>query len=167
VASWAYPGVAGSGGLLAEPALAGEILLRWLPVLLVARFFLTMWSYGSGAAGGIFAPLLVIGALGGLAVGRLANVVAPAWAAHPEVFAVIGMGGLLTAIVRAPLTGIVLMVELTGKYDFMLPLLVCCLVAYGIAEVLREPPIYEALRERANQKSPPLEIVPAVVEEAR
>jgi chloride channel protein, CIC family len=167
VASWAYPGVAGSGGLLAEHALAGEILLRWLPVLLVARFFLTMWSYGSGAAGGIFAPLLVIGALGGLAVGRLANVVAPAWAAHPEVFAVIGMGGLLTAIVRAPLTGIVLMVELTGKYDFMLPLLVCCLVAYGIAEVLREPPIYEALRERANQKSPPLEIVPAVVEEAR
>ena len=59
------------------------------------------------------------------------------------------MGGLLTAIVRAPLTGIVLMIELTGTYDFMLPLLGCCLVAYGVAEATSTPPIYEALRERA------------------
>ncbi len=61
------------------------------------------------------------------------------------------MGALLTAIVRAPLTGIVLMVELTGKYDFMLPLLVSCLAAYGVAEALKDAPIYEALRERANR----------------
>ena len=61
------------------------------------------------------------------------------------------MGGLLTAIVRAPLTGIVLMIELTGKYDFMLPLLACCLVAYGVAEALGDTPIYEALRMRANR----------------
>ena len=68
-------------------------------------------------------------------------------------FAVIGMGGLLTSIVRAPLTGIVLMIELTGKYDFMLPLLACCLVAYGVADSLRDEPIYEeALRERAKRK---------------
>jgi CIC family chloride channel protein len=108
-----------------------------------------MLSYGSGAAGGFFAPLLVIGALGGLAVGRVAHGFAPAWADYPEVFAVLGMGALLTAIVRAPLTGIVLMIELTGKYDFMLPLLVCSLVAYGVAEALQDEPIYEALRERA------------------
>lgn len=151
LASGLYPGVAGSGGLLAERALAGGIALRWLPVLLATRFVLTMGSYGTGAAGGIFAPLLVIGALGGLAFGQVAHVIAPAWAGHPQVFAVIGMGGLLTAIVRAPLTGIVLMIELTGVYDFMLPLLACSLVAYGVAEVLRTPPIYEALRERANR----------------
>lgn len=146
-----YPGVAGSGGLIAERAIAGEIAGRWLLGLLVARFLLSMWSYGSGAAGGIFAPLLVIGALGGLAVGQAAQACFPTWAEHPEVFAVIGMGGLLTAIVRAPLTGIVMMIELTGKYDFMLPLLVCCLVAYGVAEALRDKPIYEALRERAQR----------------
>jgi CIC family chloride channel protein len=58
------------------------------------------------------------------------------------------MGALLTAIVRAPLTAIVLMVELTGEYGFMLPLLASCLVSYGVAEFLQEPPIYEALRER-------------------
>ena len=121
-------------------------------VILAVRFVLTMISYGCGAAGGIFAPLLVLGALGGLAVGRTAHAFAPMWAVQPEVFAVVGMGALLTAIVRAPLTGIVLMVELTGKYDFMLPLLASCLVAYGVAEVLRDVPIYEALRERANAK---------------
>jgi CIC family chloride channel protein len=65
---------------------------------------------------------------------------------------VLGMGALLTAIVRAPLTGIVLMIELTGKYDFMLPLLASCLVAYGVAEALQDKPIYEALRERAKVK---------------
>ncbi len=150
LASWFYPGIAGSGAGLAERALMGEIAVKFLLLFLLARFFLTMLSYGSGAAGGIFAPLLVIGALGGLAVGRVAHGVAPAWAEYPEVFAVLGMGALLTAIVRAPLTGIVLMIELTGKYDFMLPLLVSCLVAYGVAEGLGDVPIYEALRERAG-----------------
>src|SRR3954470_19367821 len=154
LASGIYPGVAGGGGLLAERALTGEIAFRWLPLLIAARFFLTMVSYGTGAAGGIFAPLLVIGALGGLAFGQIVHSALPDWAAHPAAFAVIGMGGLLTAIVRAPLTGIVLMIELTGKYDFMLPLLVCCLVAYGVAEALRNTPIYEALRERAKQARP-------------
>jgi len=153
IASGLYPGVAGSGGVLAERALIGEIALRWVPLLLLVRFMLTMVSYGSGAAGGIFAPLLVIGALGGLATGGAVNAVWPALAPHPEIFAVLGMGALLTAIVRAPLTGIVLMVELTGKYDFMLPLLVSCLAAYGVAEGLKNAPIYEALRERANRQA--------------
>lgn len=150
-ASGIVPGVAGGGGVLAERALMGEIALRWLPLLLVTRFFLTMTSYGTGAAGGIFAPLLVLGALGGLGFGHAVHLALPSWATHPETFAVIGMGGLLTAIVRAPLTGIVLMIELTGKYDFMLPLLACCLVAYAVAEGLRDTPIYEALRERSKR----------------
>ena len=68
-AAWIYPGVSGSGSILSERALAGEIAIRWVLVLLAARFLLTMVSYGSGAAGGIFAPLLVLGSLGGLAVG--------------------------------------------------------------------------------------------------
>jgi len=149
-AAWAYPGVSGSGGLLAERALTGEIALRWVLVLVAVRFILTMTSYGCGAAGGIFAPLLVIGALGGLAVGRAAHAITPLWAPQPEIFAVLGMGALFTSIVRAPLTGIVLMIELTGKYDFMLPLLVSCFAAYGVAEAMKDTPIYEALRERSK-----------------
>lgn len=149
VAAWVYPGVSGSGALLSESALGGGIAIRWVLVLLAARFALTMLSYGSGAAGGIFAPLLVLGSLGGLAVGAAVHAVMPTWAEYPETFAVITMGALFTAIVRAPLTGIVLMIELTGTYEFMLPLLVSCFAAYGVAEALRDTPIYEALRERA------------------
>jgi chloride channel protein, CIC family len=147
--AWLYPEVSGSGVLLSGRALAGGIAIRWVLILIVARFVLTMVSYGSGAAGGIFAPLLVLGSLGGLAVGAAAHAVAPGWAAYPETFAVIGMGALFTSTVRAPLTGIVLMIELTGEYGFMLPLLVGCFAAYGIAEALGDKPIYEVLRERS------------------
>jgi len=149
LAAWLYPGVSGSGAGLAERALDGQIAMGWILVLALARFALTMVSYGSGAAGGIFAPLLVIGALVGLAIGTLAHEIAPGLAPHPAIFAVLGMGALLTSIVRAPLTGIVLMIELTGKYDFMLPLLASCFVAYGVAEALGDHPIYESLRKRA------------------
>ncbi len=148
-----YPGVVGSGNhLLEEAATGGALVMPWFLLLLV-RFVLTMTSYGSGAAGGIFAPLLVLGALAGLGFGQLAHNVVPAWIPHPEVYAVLGMGALFTATVRAPLTGIVLMVELTGEYGFMLPLLVSCLIAYGVAEALRDEPVYEALRHRALRKS--------------
>jgi len=153
LAAWVYPEVSGSGATLAEWAFRGAIAPRWILALIAVRFALTMVSYGSGSAGGFFAPLLVLGALGGLGVGHLAHAVAPGSAAFPEVFAVLGMGALLTAAVRAPLTGIVLMIELTGQYDFMLPLLVSCFAAYGVAEALRDAPIYEALRERSSGAS--------------
>jgi CIC family chloride channel protein len=154
LAAWIYPGVSGSGAILSERALAGEIAIKWVLVLLAVRFVLTMVSYGSGAAGGIFAPLLVLGSLGGLAVGAAVHLIAPGWVVFPETIAVLGMGALFTATVRAPLTGIVLMIELTGTYDFMLPLLVSCFAAYGVAEALGDKPIYEALRERSTHRDP-------------
>jgi len=153
LAGWLYPGVAGGGGALTDQALAGHVALYLLPILIVIRFALTMLSYGCGTAGGIFAPLLVIGALAGLLIGHATHALAAGLAPNPEVFVVFGMGALFTAIVRAPLTGIVLMVEMTGQYGFMLPLLVSCLAAYGIAEWLGDTPIYEALRLRADRAS--------------
>jgi len=149
LAAWAMPGLAGGGASLTDLAIAGKISVGLLPVLLIARFALTMISYGCGAAGGIFAPMLVIGALAGLLTGVSIESIWPAALAHPETFAVLGMGALFTSVVRAPLTGIVLMLEMTGRYEFMLPLLACCLTAYGIAEWAGEPGIYEALRRRS------------------
>lgn len=147
-AGWLIPGLAGGGGRLADHAIAGSFAMGILPVLLIWRFVLTMVSYGSGSAGGIFAPMLVIGALAGLLFGQVTENFFPMLLAHPETFALLGMGALFTAVVRAPLTGIVLMVEMTGQYEFMLPLLVCCLSAYGVTEWLGAPAIYEALRHR-------------------
>lgn len=149
-----FPSLVGSGNNLVEAAVTGVLVTRGLLLLLATRFLLTLISYGSGAAGGIFAPILVLGSIGGLWIGRMGQIVVPDWIPHPEVFAILGMGALLTAIVRAPLTGIVLMVELTGEYAFMLPLLVSCLIAYGVAEGMKSPPIYEALRLRALGRNP-------------
>ncbi|ACB76306.1 H(+)/Cl(-) exchange transporter ClcA [Opitutus terrae] len=153
LAAWFLPGLAGSGGHLVQAALAGELALYLVPVFVLARFGATMLSYASGAAGGIFAPLLVLGALAGLWFGSGVHALVSNPGLTPAVFCVLGMGAMFTAVVRAPLTGIVLMVELTGTYGFMLPLLVSCMAAYGVAELLGNMPIYEALRERSLRPS--------------
>uniref|UniRef100_UPI00404927DB H(+)/Cl(-) exchange transporter ClcA n=1 Tax=Cephaloticoccus sp. TaxID=1985742 RepID=UPI00404927DB len=146
---WTVPGLAGSGGELVQLSLSGKIAIGLMPLFLLARFSLTMVSYSSGAAGGIFAPLLVLGALGGLWFGAGVEHFMGSAGISQQVFCVLGMGALFTAIVRAPLTGIILMLELTASYSFMLPLLVSCLCAYGVAEALGNTPIYEALRQRS------------------
>jgi CIC family chloride channel protein len=145
---WFSPLLISSGHSLAETALKGGILLAAIPLIFVIRFLMTTTSYGTGAPGGIFAPLLVLGALIGLAIGQIANGIAPDIVPIPAVFAVVGMAAYFTAIVRAPLTGIMLIVEMTGNYSQMLPLLVSCFCAYAAAELLNDLPIYEALLER-------------------
>jgi len=148
LAGWFSPMIVGGGHSLAETTLAGNLVLWVIPIFFVIRFLMTISSYATGAAGGIFAPLLALGALLGLALGQIANLIAPGVVPQPAVFAVVGMAAYFTAIVRAPLTGIVLIVEMTGNYRQMLPLLVACFCAYAVAELLKDLPIYEALLER-------------------
>jgi len=145
---WFSPIAVGGGHSLAELVLAGNLALTAIPLLLLIRFLMTISSYATGTAGGIFAPLLALGALLGLAIGQIVHAFAPGIVPEPAVFAVVGMAALFTAIVRAPLTGIVLIVEMTGNYQQMLPLLVGCFCAYAMAEILKDSPIYEALLER-------------------
>lgn len=145
---WFSPLLLSSGDALVEAALKGNVLLAAIPLFFVARFLLTIASYGTGAPGGIFAPLLVLGALAGLAVGQLTHNLLPGVVPIPGAFAVVGMAAYFTAIVRAPLTGIMLIVEMTGSYSQMLPLLISCFSAYAVAEFLKDAPIYEALLER-------------------
>ncbi|MBE0669598.1 MAG: H(+)/Cl(-) exchange transporter ClcA [Anaerolineales bacterium] len=148
IAGWFSPMIVGGGHSLAETALAGKLILWAIPIFFIIRFLMTISSYGTGAAGGIFAPLLALGALLGLALGQIANRIVPGIVPQPAVFAVVGMAAYFTAIVRAPLTGIVLIVEMTGNYHQMLPLLVACFFAYAVAELLKDLPVYEALLER-------------------
>lgn len=164
---WFSPLSIGSGHSLAESALKGELLLGAIPLFFIVRFALTTTSYSTGTPGGIFAPLLVLGALIGLAIGMIANRFVPDVAPIPAVFAVVGMAAYFTAIVRAPLTGIMLIVEMTGNYSLLLPLLVSCFCAYAIAEYMNDLPIYESLLERDLNKTGGTAAVlkvPAVVE---
>ena len=142
------PAYVGGGHGLAEAALGARLTLAILPALFLLRFAMTLGSYGTGAPGGIFAPLLALGSLVGLAVGDLAALAMPHAGVLPGAFAVVGMAAYFTAIVRAPLTGIVLIVEMTSSYALSLPLLVACFCAYGVAEAMRNLPIYEELLQR-------------------
>jgi CIC family chloride channel protein len=90
----------------------------------------------------------VIGSLLGLATGEISHIFVPDVVPVPAVFAVVGMAAYFTAIVRAPLTGVALIVEMTGNYQQMLPLLISCFCAYAVAEWMRDLPVYEALLER-------------------
>lgn len=148
LAGWFSPLLVGSGHTLAAKTLRGELALGLIPVFLVVRLVLTTASYGTGAPGGIFAPLLVIGAMIGLACGQTAHIFLPQVVPIPAVFAVIGMAAYFTAVVRAPLTAVMLIAEMTGSYVLLLPLLAACFFAYAVAEHLRELPVYEALLER-------------------
>jgi chloride channel protein, CIC family len=163
---WFSPSLIGSGHALAEETLQGSLVLAVLPLFFLVRFVLTPASYATGAPGGIFAPLLVLGALIGLAIGQLGHMLTPDVVPIAAVFAVVGMAAYFTAIVRAPLTGIMLIIEMTGNYAQMLPLLVSCFCAYAVAEYFRDLPIYEALLERDLQHGGPAPLLkePAVIE---
>jgi CIC family chloride channel protein len=145
---WFIPTAIGNGHVLAEMTLSGKIALTAIPAWFVIRFLLTNLSYGTGVPGGIFAPLLVLGALIGLAVGKITQLILPSAVPVPAVFAVVGMAAYFTAIVRAPLTGVVLILEMTGNYEQMLPLLISCFFAYAVTEYMKDLPIYEVLLER-------------------
>jgi CIC family chloride channel protein len=150
---WFLPIVVGTGHIMAETVLEGGIGLSIIVLWFALRFGLTMISYGCGAPGGIFTPLLVLGALIGLAVGDLTHLLLPGTVDHPEAFAVVGMAAYFAAIVRAPLTGIVLIVEMTNNYQQMLSLLVACFSAHLIADAMGDRPIYEALLDRDLRRS--------------
>jgi CIC family chloride channel protein len=144
------PGVVGGGENLGEIAITGHILVWTALWLIVVRFVLTMASYGSGAPGGIFAPLLALGAI-------LGHLFAGVWGMmagtpqQPAAFAIVAMAALFTAIVRSPLTGVVLLLEMTGSWTLILPMMAACLPAYAVPELLGNLPLYDSLREMSEK----------------
>ncbi len=134
--------------LLGNPSLTLGLLL----ILLVGKFCFSILSFGSGAPGGIFFPLLVLGAL----LGAIFSSVAQTLGFDPVYlnnFIIFGMCGYFTAIVRAPITGIVLISEMTGSLSHLLSLTAVSLVAYITASLLNSEPIYESLLTRILQKN--------------
>ncbi|ACK68680.1 Chloride channel core [Gloeothece citriformis PCC 7424] len=131
-----------------DQQISGDVLI----LVFCIRFILTMISYGSGAPGGIFAPMLALATIFSLGTAREFHSWFPQLLPEPAVLAVAGMGALVAATVRAPLTAIILTVEMTGNYLLILPLLITCLMASMTAHKLGGKPIYSVLLERAIQK---------------
>jgi CIC family chloride channel protein len=138
----------GTGTELITNALSSQMLYQQLLIYFVLRFVFTMASYGTGAPGGIFAPLLLLGVLAGSFFGDAVSGFSAGAPFDFSVWAVLGMAGFFSAVVRAPITGTVLILEMTAAYDLLLPLMVVSIIAYGIPELFRDKPIYEALLHR-------------------
>ena len=145
---WWAPALVGTGHVLTTTMLAGDLGAAALVGIFVVRFALTLVSYGCGAPGGVFAPMLILGGALGLAIAAVAGAVLPLTPNDVRAVAVVGMAAYFAAVVRAPLTGIVLMIEMTGQYALILPLALASAVAFGTAEWLRDPPLYRSLLER-------------------
>lgn len=148
LAAWFAPTMVGGGDMLTQAILADRYALGGLLTIFLARFLLGPWSYAAGVPGGIFAPLLVLGASSGALFGVVLNHFVPYPGVSPIALAVIGMAALFSACVRAPLTGIVLTVEMTGRGDLTLSLLGASLMAMVVAMLLKSKPIYETLKRR-------------------
>ena len=145
---WFGPSMIGGGENVAGAVLASCPATTGLLALFVARFFVGPLSYAAGTPGGVFAPLLAMGAISGALFAELANALQPAWDLSPTTFAVVGMAALFTAVVRAPFTGAILTIEMTARADCALPMLVACLAAAALASAVGSAPIYDTLKAR-------------------
>ncbi len=138
-------GIAGDPYKTLELALTGSMPVLFMVVFCVLKLVATVSSYSSGGSGGIFAPSLFIGAMLGGAVGYLDVTVFH----HPKdaigAFAVVGMGAVFAGIVRAPMTSILIVFEMTGGYGLVLPLMIANMTAFVLARYWRPIPVYEAL----------------------
>jgi CIC family chloride channel protein len=146
--AWVLPDLVGGGDPITQRTLLGAGTLAMLPLVFLLRLSLGALSYSAGTPGGLFAPMLVLGAQFGLFFGLACQLAFPGLNIQTEAFAVVGMAAVFTGVVRAPLTGIVLATEMTADVTLLLPMLGACAMAMLTPTLLKDPPIYDSLRER-------------------
>jgi chloride channel protein, CIC family len=145
--AWFGPGLVGGGDAITQSALSGTGSLEIVALVFLIRFCLGAISYAAATPGGLFAPMLVLGAQSGLLFGAACRWAFPTLDVPIESFAVVGMAAFFTGVVRAPLTGIVLAAELTDNVSLFHPMLGACAIAMLIPTLLRNQPIYDSLRD--------------------
>lgn len=141
-------GIAGDPYRTLTLALSGATAL--LPVQAMLAFcalklLATACSYSSGGAGGIFAPSLFMGGMLGGAFGYVDVAVFHHSSDAIGAFAVVGMGAVFAGVIRAPMTSILIIFEMTGGYGLVLPLMIANMTAFVLARHLRRTPVYDAL----------------------
>jgi CIC family chloride channel protein len=148
VLAWFLPHLVGGGENVTQRTLDGTGALAFLPFVFLLRFGLACTSYAARTPGGLFAPMLVLGAQIGLLFGMLWQLGFPQLGVQPVAFAIVGMAAFFAGAVRAPVTGIVLVIEMTASFPMFLPMLAACFTAMLVPTLLGDPPIYDSLRNR-------------------
>jgi CIC family chloride channel protein len=138
-------GITGGGYAVLADALSGKLALAVLLGLSAMKLVATVASYSSGGAGGIFAPALFVGGMLGGAIGYLDVAVFDHPSSSIASFALVGMGAVFAGVIRAPITSVLIIIEMTNGYSLILPLMIANMSAYALARALRPTPIYEAL----------------------
>lgn len=147
------PKALGSGHELITEITRENWTLNMLILILIVKFLFIMISFGSGVPGGIFLPLLVLGAITGGIYGNILVNTLNINHQYVSNFIILAMAGYFTAIVRAPITGSILITEMTGSFSHLLSLTVVSITAYIVADMLGSEPIYESLLERFISKN--------------
>ncbi len=155
------PQVMGVGYEYVDQALNGGLLFNTLIVLCVLKLVATIVLYASGNAGGIFAPSLYIGAMLGGAVGVMVHAVAPFPTGDPGAYALVGMGTLFAGIIRAPMTSVFMIFEITQDYQILVPLMVANLLSFWISRRYQPTPVYHALLEQDHIHLPSAVLKPS------
>jgi len=145
---WFLPEVLGVGYKYVGDALNGSLTLKLMVLLLAMKLIASAISYGSGNAGGIFGPSLFLGAMLGGALGSAARHFFPGATAEPGAYALVGMGAAFAGVIRAPMTSVVMIFEITRDYAVIVPLMISNLVSYFIASRIQPKPVYEVIAEQ-------------------
>ena len=157
VMGWFVPQLLGVGYAHVGTVLNGEMALRLMILLLVLKLVAVATSYASGNAGGIFGPSLFLGAMLGGIVGNVAHGLFPNYAGTPGAYALVGMGTAFAGIVRAPMTSVVMIFEITRDYAVIVPLMISNLVSFFISARFQKQPIYEVLAQQDGIHLPSVE----------
>jgi CIC family chloride channel protein len=154
---WFVPQVMGVGYKYVGDALNDHLAVKLMVILLALKLVATAVSYASGNAGGIFGPSLFLGAMLGGTIGGAARHYFPGYVATPGAYALVGMGAAFAGIVRAPMTSVVMIFEITRDYAVIVPLMIANLVSYFISSRLQREPIYEQLAQQDGIHLPRIE----------
>jgi H+/Cl- antiporter ClcA len=149
------PEVLGGGARLINNLQQMHYALYLLLIILAGKFIFTMFSYGTGVPGGIFMPLLTIGAVAGNAYGSIVAQYLHVDPIYVYNFTILAMAANFSAIVKAPITGSILITEMTGNFEQLLPLITVCMSAYIATDLFEGKPIYDVLLNRMLAKQKP------------
>ncbi|MFP5277548.1 MAG: chloride channel protein [Acidobacteriota bacterium] len=157
IAMLGAPQVMGAGYVYIDQAMHGQFTWQFLAILALLKIVATLVSFVSGTPGGMFAPTLFIGAMLGAAVGGVEHMLYPHLSSSPGTFALVGMGVLFAGFLRVPMTSVFMVLEVSGNYTIIVPVMIANTFAYVISRGLMPTPIFDVLSRQDGMELPSME----------
>jgi CIC family chloride channel protein len=151
------PQVMGAGYEYIDEAMHGHFTWQFMAILALLKIIATLLSFVSGTPGGMFAPTLFIGAMLGAAVGGAEHALLPHLSWSPGTYALVGMGVLFAGFLRAPMTSVFMVLEVSGNYSIIVPVIVANTFAYVISRAMQPVAIFDALSRQDGLELPSME----------